>query len=242
MPGPSLAYPLYRLSWELLDWVFPPCCVGCNRPGTRWCRECRDSVKPPPEPLCPLCGMPQPHGAECGVCRENPPYFQALRSWGVFDGSLRKALHRLKYHRDIALGQSLAETMLPALVGLHWPVDMVIPIPLGKNRLRERGYNQASLIARPLALALDLEYSPGSLMRWRETHSQVGLNRAQRRENVNGVFRVEAGAARGRTILLIDDVATTGSTLSSACEVLRAAGALQVYAFTAARAISAVAA
>lgn len=242
MPGTSLAYPLYRLTWQMLDWVFPPRCAGCDRPGVRWCCECQGSVRRLHEPLCPVCGMPRSVGMICGVCRETPPHFQALRSWGIFDGSLRMVLHRLKYRRDIALGQSLADNMKPAFQAMQWPVDLVAPIPLGKKRLKERGYNQAALIARPLALALDLEYSSNTLMRWRETHSQVGLSREQRRENVNGVFKVNPEAARGRRILLIDDVATTGSTLSSAAEALMSAGAVQVYAFTAARAVSAAAA
>lgn len=238
MPGPSLAYQLYRLTWGLLDWVFPPRCAGCDRPGDRWCLECRALVNSPEEPLCPVCGMPQPGGTVCRVCRDNPPHFQALRSWGIFDGSLRKVLHRLKYRRDLALGQSLAEEILPAFRSLQWPVDLVVPVPLGKKRFKERGYNQAALIAHPLALALGLEYTVKTLRRWRETRTQVGLSREQRRENVSGVFRVDAGTAHGRNILLIDDVATTGSTLSSAAEALRAAGAVQVYAFTAARAIA----
>ena len=132
--------------------------------------------------------------------------------------------------------------MLPALQNLEWPVSMVLPIPLSLSRQMERGYNQAALIARPLALALGLTYAPKALARWRDTRSQVGLSREQRCENVSGVFRAARGLVRGRTILLIDDVATTGSTLSSAAEALLVDGALQVYAFTAARAGSTAAA
>jgi ComF family protein len=148
----------------------------------------------------------------------------------------------LKYRRDLALGQSLAENMLPALQRLEWPVDVVLPIPLGRSRLSQRGYNQASLIARPIAMALQLTYAPRALVRWRETRSQVGLSREQRRDNVTGVFRARSKVVRGRAVLLIDDVATTGSTLSSAAEALLAAGAVQVHAFTAARALTTAAA
>ncbi len=242
MSGPSLAYPLYRLTWEMLDWVFPPRCAGCDRPGARWCEACRAGVRSLGEEVCSLCGKPQPGGMLCRDCRENPPHYSSLRSWGIFDGSLRKVLHRLKYRRDLALGQSLADSMLPALRGLCWPVDLVLPIPLGKSRHRERGYNQAALIARPLSLSLEIDYSPNTLMRCRETRSQVGLNRDQRRENVSGVFQVQGRGVQGRTILLVDDVATTGATLSSAAEALKAGGAIQVYAFTAARAVSTTAA
>jgi len=173
----------------------------------------------------------------CQVCTAHPPQFTALRSWAAFEGSVRKVLHRLKYRRDVALGQTLAEAMSPALQALDWKVDLVVPVPLGKKRQTERGYNQAALIACPLSLALGLQYAPSALVRWRESHSQVGLSREQRRENVSGVFRAGRGAS-GRTVLLVDDVATTGSTLSSAAGALLEGGAGQVYAFTAARAAS----
>lgn len=242
MAGASRAYPLYRLTWEMLDWVFPPRCAGCDRPGTRWCRDCQARVRVMGTAICPKCGTLSAGGAVCRSCEMHPPCFYALRSWVHFEDPIRKAIHRLKYRRDLALGQSLADNMLPALQNLEWPVSMVLPIPLSISRQMERGYNQAALIARPLALALGLTYAPKALARWRDTRSQVGLSREQRRENVSGVFRAARGLVRGQTVLLIDDVATTGSTLSSAAEALLADGALQVYAFTAARAGSTAAA
>jgi ComF family protein len=131
----------------------------------------------------------------------------------------------------------MAEQMVPAVRRTAWRLDLVLAIPLGRARQRERGYNQAGLIARPLAQALGLPFAPKALARWRETRSQVGLTREQRHENVSGIFRADGDRVRGRSILLIDDVATTGSTLSSAADALLAAGASTVYAFTAARAI-----
>jgi ComF family protein len=136
----------------------------------------------------------------------------------------------------MALGDSLAAYMLPALEETGWRADLVLPVPLSKPRRRERGYNQAGLIARPLALALGLPYVPKALARCRDTRSQVGLSREQRRQNVNGVFQAGSEQVRDRRVLLIDDVATTGSTLSAAAGALLASGASQVYAFTAARA------
>ncbi len=236
MAGPSRVYPLYRSFWEVLDWVFPPQCAGCGKPGTRWCEDCRAEVREVGEIVCPCCGKPQPHNAICRECAAQPPCFHSLRSWGIYEGSLREVIQGLKYKRDLALGQTLAEQMLPAVRNQGWPVQMVVPIPLSKSRQAERGYNQAGLIARPLAMAFDLAYSPKALERWRETRSQVGLNGAERRKNVSGVFRADGRLVRGRNILLIDDVATTGSTLSSAAEALMASGAAQVFAFTAARA------
>lgn len=230
------AYASYRLLWTALDWVFPPHCAGCGKPGIRWCEECQARVQQIDGEICPKCGNPQSSSRLCAACRAESPSFECLRSWAVFDGPVREAIHRLKYKRDMGAGETLAGQTLPLLRDLSWPVDLVAPIPLSKSRQSERGYNQAGLIARPLALALGIRYAPHAVSRWRETRSQVGLTGEQRRHNVRGAFRVEGAQVRGRCILLIDDVATTGSTLSSASEALLAAGAGKVYAFTLARA------
>jgi ComF family protein len=144
----------------------------------------------------------------------------------------------LKYRRDMGLGDALAEQVADFVRGLNWPIEVVIPIPLGRQRLKERGYNQVGLIARPMSLALNLKYAPGALARSRETRSQVGLNREQRRENVRGAFRALDAEVKGKTVLVVDDVATTGSTLSSGAEALLSSGARDVYALTVARALT----
>jgi ComF family protein len=160
-----------------------------------------------------------------------------LRSWAVFDDPVQEALHRLKYRRDVGLGDSLAEQMVDFVSGLRWPIDLIAPIPLGRKRLKERGYNQVGLVARPLAMALGLQYAPRALARRRETRSQVGLNKDARRENVRDAF-VAGARVKGRTVLVMDDVATTGSTLSAGAEALFSAGAEDVYALTVARALT----
>jgi ComF family protein len=145
-------------------------------------------------------------------------------------------MHRLKYRRDIGLGDSLAAQMAEFVRGLNWPIDMVVPIPLGRKRLKERGYNQVGLIARPLAMALGLDYTPHELARKRETRSQVGLSKEARRENVRDAF-VAGARVKGKTVLVMDDVATTGSTLSAGAEAFFSSGAKNVYALTVARAL-----
>jgi ComF family protein len=115
---------------------------------------------------------------------------------------------------------------------------MIIPVPLGVGRLKERGYNQISLIARPLAMAMGIAFAPHALTRVRETRSQVGLTKNERHENVRGAFRTGNVRVTGRVLLLIDDVATTGSTLSSCAEALDCAGARDVFALTIARALA----
>ena len=121
---------------------------------------------------------------------------------------------------------------------LDWNPDVLIPIPLGHNRLRERGYNQVGLVAEPLAYELGLEYSPGALRKTRETRSQVGLSVTERRENVREAYQADPKVVNQRDVLVMDDVATTGSTIVSATEALLSAGAADVFALTIARALS----
>jgi ComF family protein len=161
-----------------------------------------------------------------------------IRSWAVFKQPIRNALHTLKYRQNIGLGQSLAESIAPGLRELNWPIDAIIPIPLSKQRQRERGYNQVSLIARPLAQINHLAYLPRGLRRARHTQSQVGLSIQERKENLKNAFLAEPKLVAGKTILILDDVCTTGATLNEAASVLSKAGAKSIYAYTVARAIS----
>jgi len=160
-----------------------------------------------------------------------------LRSWAVFENPVQTALHRLKYRRDTGIGEALAKQMSTFVEDLKWPVDTIIPIPLGKRRLKERGYNQVAMVANPLSIQLDFDYHPAALMRARETRSQVGLSASERQENVRDAFFADQKKISERRILLMDDVSTTGATLSSAAEALYAAGAREVYALTVARAL-----
>jgi len=174
----------------------------------------------------------------CVDCQRVRPRYHILRSWSVFDNPIRNALHKLKYRHDMALGDALAAQLLGFAIGLKWPVEMIIPVPLGKKRFQERGYNQVSLIARPLALAAGMAFASNGLTRVRETRSQVGLTKKERRANVNGAFQAQGTRVNGRIVLLMDDVATTGSTLSSCAEALYAAGARDVFALTVSRALA----
>lgn len=173
----------------------------------------------------------------CENCRVMPPPFLALRSWVAFEGPIRLALHRLKYRRNLALGDALAQPLADYCRRLNWRVEIVVPVPLGKRRLQERGYNQVGLIAMPLAALNGWRYAPHALSRVRETKSQVGLSAAERQENVEGAFRADPRRVTNRTVLLMDDVATTGATLSACAEALLSAGAKAVFALTLARAL-----
>lgn len=219
-----------------LDLLFPPRCGGCNRDGFRWCPECQEGVQLIREPVCESCGQPMIHLGMCVSCQRNRPPYREMRSWVVFDGPIRSALHQLKYYRNFSLGDTLAQQLFPFLQGFHWPIDCVIPVPLGRIRIQERGYNQVGMIALSVAYLGDWEYYPRALIRARETASQVGLTIKGRKENVLNAFRGDSQKVQGKVVLLIDDVATTGATIFECAKALREAGARDIYAFTIARA------
>jgi len=143
----------------------------------------------------------------------------------------------MKYRRNIGFGEAIAMQMADFVRSLKWPVDVLIPVPLGKKRLKERGYNQVALAARPLAYQLGLRYEPDSLRKTRETRSQVGLTISQRSENVQDAYQADSRVVKGKSILIMDDVATTGSTISACTAALLTAGAKEVYVLTIARAL-----
>jgi competence protein ComFC len=223
--------------WGCLDWIFPPECGGCDRVGFRWCTECQERLLPVPEPFCVICGIPLSRTNLCPACNISKPPYNAMRSWTIFEGPIRNALHKLKYRRNVALGFILAHYLDAYVMQLGWDVDTVVPVPLGKKRLQERGYNQIGLVAMPLADLLGLQYKPRAISRIRDTESQVGLSALERKKNVLGVFRADPRLVKSRSILLMDDVTTIGTTLTSCAESLLIAGARSVFAFTLARAL-----
>jgi len=232
----NLKYGAYRLIWKSLDLIFPPMCGGCSKDGVRWCDDCHGRVKTLSGILCEICGLPQEKQGICESCLGDKPHFSALRAWAIFDDPVQNALHKLKYRRDISLGDAIAFQMASFVESLNWDFNTIIPVPLGTKRRMERGYNQVGMIAKPLSLALDTQYLPDGLWRQTETRSQVGLSKLERKSNMQDVFKA-GNSINGKSILLMDDVATTGATLSSAAKALYEGGARDVFAFTVARAL-----
>lgn len=161
-----------------------------------------------------------------------------MRSWAVFDSPIQKGLHTMKYKGNLPLGEALALQMVEFVKTLHWDVDLLIPVPLGKKRMQERGYNQVALVAQPLAHQTGIDYLPQALWKARETRSQVGLNASQRQKNVQDAYQADHQSVARKSILLMDDVSTTGSTISACTEALLSAGAREVYGITIARALA----
>jgi ComF family protein len=179
----------------------------------------------------------------CVNCRDHEPAFDRALSFGEYKGVLRGLIHLLKYENVAPaaghLGRDLAVTISELLAGRGEVVPLLVPVPLHKGRRRSRGFNQAELIARAAArhLTVKVQVAPDVLVRHRETVSQVGLSREERMENMRDAFRVvDKGRVAGRAVILIDDVMTTGTTLSECARVLKKAGAERVWAATVARA------
>lgn len=229
-------YTLYRSAWSALDLLFPPVCGGCDKTGSRWCQECQKKIKVLNGIVCEVCGLPQEQVGVCKTCLVDRPHFRMLRAWTVFENPIQHALHKLKYRKDMSMGDSIAFQMLPFVKNLNWQMDMIIPTPLGKQRMKERGYNQVAMVAKPLALALQVQYASDAITRRKETRSQVGLTKPERKKNVEGAFQADASVKR-KSVMVMDDVSTTGATLSSMAEALYQAGAENVYALTVARAL-----
>jgi ComF family protein len=179
----------------------------------------------------------------CAGCRDFEPAFDRAVSFGEYEGGLRGLIHLLKYESvtpvAAPLGRMLAEAIQELLAGRETLQPMLVPVPLHKSRRRARGFNQAELIARAAGKrgSRRLAVASGILLRQRDTISQVGLSREERMENVRDAFRVSAPErVKGQTLIVVDDVMTTGTTLSECARVLKQAGAKRVWAETVARA------
>lgn len=214
--------------------MLPPSCAGCGKPGVRLCQVCLDAVEPVPAGKCVLCG--QQHGGGAAFCSRTNALDSAV-AWGYHTGPLRKVIHRLKYQRDLALGEALCQNLEAVVMQAGMQVDIAAPVPLAAGRERDRGYNQAAILALPLAAGLGVRYAPRIIRRVRETESQVGLSLRERQENVADAFRARPDLIGGKRVLLVDDVLTTGSTLDAAAQALKEAGAVYVGAVVASRAV-----
>jgi ComF family protein len=164
-----------------------------------------------------------------------PPAYTAMRNLATYEGVVRECIHALKYENNQGLGEFFVGWLAKIVLEEGWLIDVVIPVPLSSNRMRERGYNQSALIARPMAARLGVRHNPFGLHRIRDTHSQVGLSGEERHQNVLGAFEAVPAIVDGMKVLLIDDVMTTGATMSACANSLNLAGAKAVYCLTIAR-------
>ncbi len=220
-----------------MDWLYPPSCAGCGKNGERLCTSCLQQIIPiDHQRACPHCDLPEV-GHLCPDCQSQTPAFDQLRSFSKYEGILRQSIHRMKYENDLPLADTLCRMLISLFIQQNWQVDLICPVPLSPQRLRQRGYNQSALLAQILGWAVSIPFNNKALSRIRETRTQVGLNAEQRRANVQGAFTAQSKIVKHKTILLVDDIATTSATLSACAEALKAAGAVKVYAITLARTV-----
>jgi ComF family protein len=240
--------------------LLPAPCTLCGSPLPQFfsvpiCEACWTEITVHDGPECRRCGdnldqSPIDGIASsllCRVCRLAPPSFARAVSFGTYEGRMRSAIHALKYDRIHPAARRLGALLAAAIaqLGPDAPTDLlVIPVPLHRTKHKERGFNQARALAKSAIDALHkshpgwhLTLAPRTLMRLRSTESQAGLTPRQRRQNVRGAFKVsDPSAVRGRNILLVDDILTTGATARAAAQSLIRAGAATVYVATLARA------
>jgi ComF family protein len=150
---------------------------------------------------------------------------------------LKRAIHQLKYQRNIGLGEILARPLARLLVDTKWDIDLISAVPLDQKRKQERGFNQSDLLARPLGWLADIPYDREAVIRKRETKSQVGLSREERKENMIGAFWGQPDIVAGKSVLIIDDVITTGSTINACAKAMIESGAKRVFGLTLARSV-----
>ncbi len=233
---------------SILDVLLPSPCLACGeavrepRRSLGLCAPCRGRLVRWPQDACDGCGRPlggadRPAGYRCGTCRRRPPPYERLLSVWKYQPPLDAVLTGLKFRRLEYLGAQLGRATADLLRGEIGDCELVVPVPLHWWRYLRRGYNQASAIARPIASELGLPMS-GALSRRRATPAQSRLSRVERHGNLRGAFSTRAGGAarcKGRRVLLVDDVVTTGTTLQTAAACLCRAGAASVIAVTVAR-------
>jgi len=205
---------LLSLLNSTVDLVFPPCCAGCARVDWAWCPHCDDDLRK--LPITPI--------------KRRGKYVNGLLASGVHTGQLQQAVQALKYDGITSLAAPLAARLTTLLRRTNVTIDIIIPVPMHKTRTTQRGYNQAKLIARHVSEQAEIPMEE-AIYRTRQTRSQVGLNRGERRVNVAEAFQTQT-VLRGQRLLIVDDVLTTGATLDACAQVARQAGAKTIYGLT----------
>lgn len=234
---------LVRLARELIrgvrQLVYPAVCAVCGRAVEDgeglFCLSCRDALVTDPHRTCPRCASPVGEFAQidlgCARChRETFRHDEVIRL-GAYAGALRDVILRIKFGRDESLGEAIGRLWAEHAEARLRPINanVVVPVPLHWRRRWWRGFNQADVLGEPIAARLGLPFRPRWLRRHRHTAPQTNQSPTSRRENLRGAFRIASGAElRGKTVLLIDDVLTTGSTASEAAATLKAGGAARV--------------
>jgi ComF family protein len=238
-----------RVQWQRAsDFVFPPTCPGCGRINASHgalCQTCWRDISFIERPYCEVLGTPFEHdlgpGFLSAAAIADPPVFDRLRSVCTFDGTARKLVHGLKYRDRTELAPMMAQWMARAGSEVLAECDLIIPVPLHTWRLLSRRFNQSAELARALADLTGKPLAANAVRRKKSTAQQIGLGKTQREANMRGAFEVTTKGKTelfGKRIVLVDDVYTTGATVSAVTRVMKRAGATDVTVLTFAMAIA----
>ncbi|MFC1869604.1 ComF family protein [Thermodesulfobacteriota bacterium] len=234
---------------RFIDIIYPPRCHICRRflasnglEERHFCFECLIVFSEITPPLCPVCGIPFESWVEedhlCENCLRKRPFYDALGAPYLYEKGIMDAIHQFKYAGKTHLADSLGPLLASYARG--WLDDtercLIMPVPLHPKKLRERGFNQSLLLARVIARLLSMELDFLSLIRIRYTRTQTGLNIRERQKNVRSSFGLTGKTGiKGRTVILVDDVVTTGNTINECARVLRKAGCDKIFCLVLAR-------
>jgi len=215
---------------SIYESLFPRHCLSCNKEGAWLCSDCSKKIVYLKTYFCPFCRRITPQGQLCPSCRRRYS-LTGILSACYFQPPVSDLIHRLKYQKTKELGRLLAKIMIKGTANrLPRGQKLIVPIPLHRRQLRKRGFNQSELLAKELAQELEIEYNSGILKRIKNTKSQTKLNRSERKENVKDAFSLTGKIElENRTILLVDDVTTTGATLNEAAKILRKTKAREIW-------------
>lgn len=221
-----------------IDLLLPPACLLCGQllpaghDAQSFCQNCRATMHPLSPAHCSCCAQPFPNVTSshlCGTCLKRPPAFSTVHAAALYQGSIKEAIQRLKYRNQLTLAKPLGQRLgnIIAAAKHDFLPHRIVPVPLHSDRLRQRGYNQALEVARPLARQLGVPLDTTLLQRIRKTPQQQGLSASERRSNLRNAFALTSRAPSFK-ILLIDDVMTTGETVRECCRTLLRGGVDEV--------------
>lgn len=226
---------LKQLTRRALSGLLPESCLLCGADSQDGllCPDCITDLPALPAACCPQCAVETTHGERCGACLKDAPHFNRTIAAFRYDFPVDRIIHALKYGHQLAVAGWLGRRLAERIIAEH---QLVIPLPLHPDRLRERGFNQSAEIARVMGNCLNLTVDRSSLFRNRPTPRQADLPLKERHKNVRGAFECSIDLS-GRKILLIDDVMTSGATVNECARILKIHGAADISVVVAARAL-----
>ena len=236
---------MHKFVRALLDFLFPQKCLVCKEEKPEpLCSDCVSRIRYISPPFCKICGKPEDKYFVGELCRDCAPArkpFHRARSLGMYEGALKTAIHKLKFKRKRSLGPIFGKLIIDYLKEIDIDlseVDLIHSVPLSERRMKSRGYNQVDLFSEAVSTYFKIPLEREVLVRKKETKQQFDLPRELRFKNVRGAFKIkDANKIKDKTILLLDDIYTTGSTVFECSKALREAGAKKVYVLTLSRAL-----